>query len=267
MKKVFVFYFAAACCLFLALFAAFTLAGFATPPPVAEQPQAAAQTATQTEPPVQGPKLDYPDLEPGLMYTVSHRTPLHADPEDLARRREDLPPGGIFLVEETEERDSDRWYRVTVNNGVNDYTMYLKAQNLNRQDVQVFGNTRPNQTATRQDVVGLFEQMEAARSRQAAGHAEANLERPPEPEAGPLTPEQVITSVRDALYTISSRGLAAAALASGVLTVCILLTILCISWLYNVGRSRRAAGFIDLASEMAEEFHDKESGPPGADDF
>ncbi len=90
MKKVLLFYIAAACCLFLALFAAFALAGLATPPPVAEQPQPAAQTAA---PPVQRPKVDYPDLEPGLMYTVSHRTPLHADPEDLTRRREDLPPG------------------------------------------------------------------------------------------------------------------------------------------------------------------------------
>ena len=255
MKKVHVFYIATTSCLFLALFALFALAGLGgTPQPLEPPPTPAPPPVVETA------QLDFPDLKTGVMYSVSHRTAISADPEGIIDHKEDLPPGGIFLLDGRENSGGDLWYRITVNNGVDDYPMYLKAEALNWQNVQ------PARTAETQ----ASTEMERALAQflENFGTPRKEIAPPPEPEPEPTTTERVTAILRDGVTSVSSQGLLTAALAATVATIAIVFTIGILVWLYTTRRWQKSSLFDELESERGEEFYeDSESDYGRGDEF
>lgn len=120
--------------IFLALF--FTViwySGYWRSPAVPPQP-----SPTERRPLLTSRGLTYPNLQPGTMYTVSQSIWLFAVPYDFLSNQEQLPPGGVFLVNAVVKGRPDwnrLWYRVIVNSGSDDYMMYVRAVDLNRMDV------------------------------------------------------------------------------------------------------------------------------------
>ena len=259
MKKVYVFYIATTSCLLLALFAVFALAGLGGALHPLEPPPAPAGPPPTPSPVVETTPLDYPDLKPGVMYSVSHRTAISADPEGLIDRQEELPPTGIFLIEGRENSGGDLWYRITVNNGVEDYPMYLKAEDLNWQNVQRFRTAEMQASLDREEML--------ARMRETFGIGRKEVAAP-EPEPEPTTTERVMAMVRNSVSNISSQGLVTAALAAVVATFAIIITIAILVWLYTTHRWHRSSLFEELETERGEEFYeDTESEYGHGDEF
>lgn len=257
MKKVYLFYIATTSCLFLAILAVFSLAGLgSTPPPSAALPK----LAPAPPPSAATAQLDYPDLETGVMYSVSHPTEIATDPAGLFGRKQQLPPGGIFRLEGREENAGLLWYRITVNNGVENYTMYLKAEDLNWQDVQAV-STPDVQAAVvrRENIAQMLERM---------GRGRVTRTPPlPEPEPEPTATERIASALRDNLETLSSQGLLTAALAAAIATFAIVLTITIAVWVYTTRRWQKSSLFEEPAEERGEEFYEEPaSGETQTDD-
>ncbi len=252
MKKVYPFYIATTLCLFLALFAVFALAGLGGAPQPLDPPPAPAP------PPVlETAQLDYPDLKAGVMYSVSHRTAIAADPEGIIERKEELPPGGIFFLEGRETSGGDLWYRITVNNGFEDYPMYLKAEELDWKKVQ---------RVLAPDMQAALDQEEVlARIREVFGTTRREV-APPPPPPEPTTTERVTAILRDSLTSISTQGLLTAALAAAVTAFAIVCTIGILVWLYTTRRWHKSSLFDDLESERGEESYEDTESEYGHED-
>ena len=252
MKKVYVFYIATTSCLFLALFAVFALAGLGGTPETPDPPPTPAGPPPTSPPVVETAQLTYPNLLTGVMYSVSHRTTISADPEGILDRKEELPPAGIFLMEGRENSGGDLWYRITVNNGSGDYPMYLKAEDLNWQNVLRVRSAEMQASLDREEIL--------ARMRETFGIARKEI-AVPEPEPEPTTTERVTAMVRNSVTNMSSQGLLTTALVAIVTTFAIVFTIGILVWLYTTRRWQKSSLFDELESERGEEFYEEaESG-------
>lgn len=251
MKKVYLFYIVTTSCLFSALFAAFALAGLGSvppPPPAASEEPAKPRTNT---------RIDYPDLQPGTQYTVSHPTVISGDPEGLFNRHEKLLPGGVFQIEGRDEIVEEFWYRITVNNGFEDYTMYLKAENLNWQDVKPVRKAGPR-------IIFPGRNMRARMRERIANGIDAAP--PPEPDPEPTTQKRALASLRGAVEAVSTQGLLTAALAAILITMATASTISVLVWLYRTRRWYKSSLFDELPSERGEEFYEDNADDAHADE-
>jgi hypothetical protein len=131
MPKLVLIYSFFAVVLFGALFAAFFISGLGEP---------AEEWTDYVEPPAPEPApppdplakgLDYPALESGRTYRVSHDTQLFHEIESEEGDVETLPAQGYFTVETTVDAGNRRWYRVVVSDGVRDFSRYILAKDLN----------------------------------------------------------------------------------------------------------------------------------------
>ena len=264
MKKVYVFYIATISSLFLALFAVFSLAGLGTEFIAFEDriPTLDPEPAPKAEPISFARGIDYPDLRTHQMYSVSHATQLFSDPEGLFDRREELPPGGFFLIESKEEQGVDLWYRVTVNSGGLDYSMYLKAQDLNWKDVQPVPSAESR--------AAMSQEEKLARMAEAFG-VDLRAKRPtpePEPEPEPPAASRMAAAMRDAIRNVSSHGIASAALAAGVTTTGIVLVISLLVWLRGTRRWDKSTLYEEIGAQRGEEFYeDTASNDAKTDEF
>lgn len=261
MQKVYVFYIATTSCLFLALFAVFALAGLGGAPQPFEPPPTPTGPPPTPPPVIEMAQLDYPDLKTGVMYSVSHRTTISTDPEGILGRQEELPPGGIFLLEGTEESEGDLWYRITVNSGAEDYPMYLKAENLNWKSVELIRTAEMQASLDREKMIAMFQEIFGGTRKEVAPP-------PPEPEPEPTTTERMTAVVRDSVTSISSQGVLTAALAALATTFVLVFTIGILAWLYATRRWHKSSLFDELESERGEEFYDDtESENDNGDEF
>ncbi len=168
--------------LFGALFAAFYITGLGAPsedwsvPPPA--PVADQEPAPPPDPLAAG--LDYPSLQPGETYRVSHATKMYPEPAEV--EPESLPARGYFTVETPADVGDRRWYRVTVSDGARDYSRFILAKDLNfkRVNLAKFGETSKEEQA-RAALEKFIAEGQARRERARA------LRPPPPPE--PRTPE------------------------------------------------------------------------------
>ena len=255
MKKVYLFYIATTSCLFLASFAVFSLAGLGTTTTPAAPYAALPKSPPTPPPPAATALLDYPDLEKGAMYSVSQQTEIASDPEGLFGPNQQLPPGGIFRLEGREENAGLLWYRITVNNGVESYPMYLKAEDLNLQNVQIVSTANMQAAAS--------QKARLARLSELLGNSRRETRPPPlEPEPEPTMTERITTALRDNLAPLSSQGLLTTALAAALTTFAIVLTIAIIVWLYTTRRWQKSSVFDELAEVRGEELYEE----PAPDD-
>lgn len=251
MKKVYVFYIVTTSGLFLALFAAFSLAGLGTVSPPS------TEVAVQRVIPLSTVRIDYPDLQPGTQYSVSQSTAIWGDPEGLFDRQESLPPGGIFQIEGRDEGVEEHWYRITVNNGIEDYTMYLKAEDLNWQDVQPLPERAVGPVFRGREFHALM------RQRMGIG-AKAELEPEPEPEPGAV--DRGMSSLRGAVEAVSKQGLLTSAIAAIVVAFFTAGTISLLVWFHRSRRWHKSSLYDERPLERGEEFYEDEGGDPYGDE-
>lgn len=261
MKKVYLFYITTTSCLFLALFAVFALAGLGGPPRSLERPPTPSDSPPSPPPVIETAGLDYPDLKAGVMYSVSHPTTISTDPEGIIGADEELPPGGIFSLDGREDSDGDLWYRVTVNNGVEDYPMYLKAEDLNWQNVQRVRAADMQASLEREELLALIQEL--------FGNVRKEVEPPPpEPEPEPTATEQVRIALREGVTTLSSQGLVTAGLAAAAITIAIVFAIGILALLHRTRRWQKSSLFEEAESDRGEEFYeDTESEYGHGDEF
>ena len=245
MKKVYLFYIVTASCLFLALFAIFALLG------IGSDPLPSTELAKQVIKPKPKVRIDYPGLQAGTQYSVSQRTVIWGDPEGLFNRQENLPAGGVFRLEGRDETVEEHWYRITVNNGFEDYTMYLKAEALNWQDVQAIPEKPAGPVFPGRNLRAIM------RERIATGR---DPEAAPAPEPAPeaTTFEHGMTSLRSAVDAVSSQGLASAALAAILIIAILAATVSLIVWFQRSHRWQRSTLYDEQPSERGEEFYEDE---------
>ncbi len=253
MKKVYLFYIIAATCLFLAIFAVLSLAdlanlGLAPAPPAAlyKSPSTAPPKSPPAAPSRSRPKpsrqaataqLDYPNLSSGAIYSVSRQTEMSTDPEGLFGPKQRLLPSGVFRVEGREKNAGFLWYRISVSNGADDYTMYLKAKDLNRQRVRMVRIRDGLRTALKKEhLARMSQRREAART-----------------ETTPLRDNLAALSLQDPLTT---------AIAAAIATLAIVLTIAIMAWLNSVRRWRSHSLLDESSEKRGEEFYEE----PARDD-
>jgi len=133
MSKIVITYAIFSLLLFGALFAAFFISGLGEPSEdwnAVAEPAEEGATAPKEEIPAYVRELDYPALESGRIYRISHPTKLYVE-TDTSSESETLPARGFVSVFSTEDVDSVRWYTVFVSDGTREYTRYILAKDLN----------------------------------------------------------------------------------------------------------------------------------------
>ena len=261
MKKVYLFYIATIGLLYFALFSVFSVIGLGTDVVAFEatEPQPAITPDPEPISFVRG--VDYPDLQPQQLYSVSHATPIFADPEGILGRSEELPSGGFFMVELKEEYGADAWYRVMVNGGGGDYPMYLKAADLNWKVVETVRDEKSRAEMSREEKIAQLEAALGVSLRRQAAPPE------PEPVPEPQASERMVAAVQDSIRNASSQGIASAALAAGVTTIGIALALSILVMIRGTRRWESSTVYEEVASNRGEEFYEAAPDEPGAGDF
>lgn len=261
--------------LFAALFATFAMAGLGrinVPEPIrsdatATEASLPAEPEPQEEPEPSplAPKLDYPDLEWGRLHRLSHQTTIYGEPSIESSRTQTIPENGFFIVEASEKTNGELWYNVTVNDGLRDYSMYLRAKDLNWKIVRpVYSRAEreaqrdANKPTTEEILAGLRERLGG---------------RPPEPEPAPPPPEpnELETEWARFLDRLGSRRTAniivSGAAAFG-LTALVMGSFALIAWLRQTHRWEQLPDADEKSSRSGDEFYDYDhpQSPPAEDE-
>lgn len=252
MSKLYIVYGLAALCLFGALFAAFAMAGLGSAGPLdvsgeGDVPVATAEAAAGTPQPESSPPsplkhLDYPDLEHGRTYRVSHQTSIYLAPDVEEADMESLPAGGYFGVQARERKDDELWYRVTVSDGVRDYIMYLPAAELNFKTVTPLYNADEQQAQEREEAL---RRVREAFARSASRDATASGQATAEPEPQPQTFSDWWSGVVQQVGGATTANLIVAGLAAFVLTLLTLGSIFLAVWLRRTYAWQRPAADLE----------------------
>lgn len=254
MKKVLPFYIVATLCLFFALFSVLTLTGSVEPEADSENGELLIEEEAAAI--VPQPQLDFPDLVFGRIYSVSHITTVVESPEGITDVVEELPAGGFFRVDDALQINDALWYRIAVNNGFEDYAMYLKAEELNWKTLEWQRTPEEQHELKTEELMATFARLGQERY--------PSLPAQPEPEPvieQPITLDSVIAS-------ISSQGMFISALIAVVTTLAIVFALAFIFYYRSTHRWSDSGEFDDFTSEMGEHA-DEDYGErelPGADD-
>lgn len=270
MSNAVVAYILAALCLFGALFAAFALAGIGMRGPLqvtgniqSRDATAPARTAQPPQPqsaPALATPLDYPDLEIGRTYQISHPTTIYSTPSPGDAETQSLPQNGYFKVEAKEQHANNLWYRVIVNDGSRDYTMYVLAEDLNFKRVVPQYSAQEQDAARREAALRIMRKIgEQRRERREA--AAAVQQQPAEPE--PVTFAEWWSGVVAQVGGVSIANLIVAGLAAAVTTFAALGSIALAVWVRRTHAwDRPLKEEIEDSSERGSEFY--EQNDPGS---
>ena len=210
MGKVYAIYGAALCCLFCALIVVFWAMGLGQgPPPAPPELTQESEEITVDERIDENLKKHsafasiFATLFENVAYVSPHDIILYTNAEEDLHLQETLPTGGIFLVDRFQTTDEKGWYQVTVNNGVRNYSMYIKQDDIDPFNPSVYG--APPTEKQIQEREGLHRFIREI-SRDGTERA-IERERMAEIEDQPDDLERLTASIRDLSRNVNSRGL------------------------------------------------------------
>jgi hypothetical protein len=234
MGKIYVIYGAALCCLFGALVAVFWTLGLGRTPP--KKPEIAAPSPPPLTAEERIDKLlrqepswsiVYAKLYENIAYVVPHDITLYQEPQDDNLQQETLPSGGIFLVAQYQSKNGQGWYQVVVNNGVRNYTMYIRQDDIDPYNPAVYGAPPTEaQYLERQGIRKFVTQMAYP-----GVLAEIEREQLTDLENQPDDLERISASIQDLSQRINSRGILLPIVLAAVLALVLTLVIAIAIWI------------------------------------
>ncbi len=234
--------------LFGALFSAFFISGLGAPGEAWQPDQETAAPADAGPPPdplTAG--LDYPALEDGRTYRVSHVTKLYTEPSQSKQDAASLPDRGFFTVLGKVDAENLRWYAVAVSDGAEEHSRYVLAKELNFKRVVPMYSESEKEDQRKAEIMQMVAEMgEQRRAERLAAMP------PPEPEErAPETFGEWWSMTADRMGGAQPATMVVSAIAAGIGTVLTIGSILLVMALRREHTWDRA-GPHDLDAEWAE---------------